>query len=172
MLCLVNQLCPTVWDPMDCSPPSSSVHGNSPGRTTGVSYHFLLQGNLPNPGIQPTSLASLALAGGFFTTSATWKAQWEIHLHAILLCGVHSFFRSKTLSPEVYSVAARTVTELDHRSDFTPYTHHAHHHRHHHLCHLHHAQHHHRQHHPKAEAVRSRGLLKRKLTESTANGAD
>ena len=32
-------------------------------------------GYLPNPGIQPTSLRSLALAGRFFTTSATWKAQ-------------------------------------------------------------------------------------------------
>ena len=28
-------------------------------------------GALPNPGIEPTSLMSLALAGGFFTTSAT-----------------------------------------------------------------------------------------------------
>ena len=24
---LVPQLCPTLWDPMDCSPPGSSVHG-------------------------------------------------------------------------------------------------------------------------------------------------
>ena len=24
---LVTQLCPTLWDHMDCSPPSSSVHG-------------------------------------------------------------------------------------------------------------------------------------------------
>ena len=27
-----------------------------------------------NPGIEPTSLASLALVGGFFTTSAAWEA--------------------------------------------------------------------------------------------------
>ena len=31
-------------------------------------------GNLPDPGIEPMSLTSLALAGGFFTTSATWEA--------------------------------------------------------------------------------------------------
>ena len=31
-------------------------------------------GDLPNPGIEPVSLASPALAGGFFTTSATWEA--------------------------------------------------------------------------------------------------
>ena len=32
-------------------------------------------GDLPNPGIEPTTLRSPALAGGFFTTSATWEAQ-------------------------------------------------------------------------------------------------
>ena len=31
-------------------------------------------GDLPNPGIKPESLASLALAGIFFTTRAAWQA--------------------------------------------------------------------------------------------------
>ena len=31
-------------------------------------------GSLPNPGIETTSLMSPALAGSFFTTSATWEA--------------------------------------------------------------------------------------------------
>ena len=31
-------------------------------------------GDLPDPGIKPASLMSPALAGGFFTTSATWEA--------------------------------------------------------------------------------------------------
>ena len=31
-------------------------------------------GDLPDPGIKPTSLISFALAGGFFTTSTTWEA--------------------------------------------------------------------------------------------------
>ena len=30
--------------------------------------------DLPDPGIEPTSLRSSTLAGGFFTTSATWEA--------------------------------------------------------------------------------------------------
>ena len=34
-----------------------------------------LPGDLPNPGIEPTSLMSPVLAGEFFTTSATWEAQ-------------------------------------------------------------------------------------------------
>jgi hypothetical protein len=33
-------------------------------------------GDLPDPGIEPASLMSLALAGGFFTTREAWEA-WE-----------------------------------------------------------------------------------------------
>ena len=36
---------------------------------------FPTLGDLPNPGIEPASLTSPALAGGFFTTSTTWEAQ-------------------------------------------------------------------------------------------------
>ena len=32
-------------------------------------------GDLPDPGIEPASLVSPALAGGFFTISATWEAR-------------------------------------------------------------------------------------------------
>ena len=39
----VTQLCPTLCDPMDCSP------WNSPGQNTGVGSLFLLQGIFPNP---------------------------------------------------------------------------------------------------------------------------
>ena len=47
---------------------------NSPGRNTGVSCCALLQGIFPDPGVEPAFLMSLALAGGFFTTSPTWEA--------------------------------------------------------------------------------------------------
>ena len=33
-------------------------------------------GDLPNPGTEPVSPASLVLAGRFFTTSATWEAHF------------------------------------------------------------------------------------------------
>ena len=39
--------------------------------------HFLLQGNLPDPGIKPMSLTSPALAGGFFTIRATWQDYYK-----------------------------------------------------------------------------------------------
>ena len=42
-------------DPMACSQPGSSVRGNSPGQNTGVGCHSLLQGNPPDPEIEPGS---------------------------------------------------------------------------------------------------------------------
>ena len=52
VLCLVAQ-CPALCDPMDCSPLGSSVHGDSPGKNTGVSCHALIWGIFP--GIEPRS---------------------------------------------------------------------------------------------------------------------
>ena len=55
-VCLVTQSCPTVCDPLDCSPPLSmgiSVHGDSPGQNSGVGCHFLLQGIFPTQGWNP-----------------------------------------------------------------------------------------------------------------------
>ena len=54
-LCLAAQSCPTLCDPMDCSLPGSSVHGDSPGKNTGVGSLSLLKGIFPtqasNPGL-------------------------------------------------------------------------------------------------------------------------
>ena len=44
-----------------------------------------LRVDLPDPGIEPASLMSLALAGGFFTTSATWGAHMRWLLLLLLL---------------------------------------------------------------------------------------
>ena len=44
VLCVSHaQSCPTLCNPMDCSPSGSSVHGNFPGRNIGVGCHFFLQ---------------------------------------------------------------------------------------------------------------------------------
>ena len=59
---------------------------DSPGKNTGVGCQALLQADLPNPGIEPMSLMSPALAGGFFTTSTIWwRRQW--HPTPVLLPG-------------------------------------------------------------------------------------
>ena len=46
----VTQSCPTLWDPMDCGLPGSSVHGILQVRIPG---ELPSPGNLPHPGIEP-----------------------------------------------------------------------------------------------------------------------
>ena len=48
---LVAQLCPTLGDSSGSSPPGSSVHGDSPGKNTGVGRHALLQEIVPTQGL-------------------------------------------------------------------------------------------------------------------------
>ena len=59
--------CPTLCDPVDCSPPGSSVHGIFQARTLD-GLPFPPPGALPDPPIELVSLAPPALAGGFFIT--------------------------------------------------------------------------------------------------------
>ena len=55
-VCLVAQSCPTLCNPMDCSPPGSSIHQDSPGKNTGVGYHALLQGIFLTQELKPCLL--------------------------------------------------------------------------------------------------------------------
>ena len=50
--CVLAQLCPTLCDPMDCSPPGSSVHEDFPDKNTGGGCHFLLQGFFSTQGLK------------------------------------------------------------------------------------------------------------------------
>ena len=63
----VAQSCPTPSDPMDCSPPGSSVLGFF-RQEYWSGLPFPPPGDLPNPGIEPTSPTSPELAGGLFPT--------------------------------------------------------------------------------------------------------
>ena len=49
---------------------SSLCPWDFPGENTGEGCHFLLSGDLPNPGMEPESPA---LIGGFFTTQPQGK---------------------------------------------------------------------------------------------------
>ena len=70
-VCALSHL--TLCNPMDCSPPGSSVHGFSRQEYwSGLPCPPPV--DLPDPGIKLASLLSPALAGGFFTTRATWEA--------------------------------------------------------------------------------------------------
>ena len=55
MLCLATQSYPTLCNPMDCSLPSSSVHADS-RQEYWSGLPCPPPGDLPNPGIEPTSL--------------------------------------------------------------------------------------------------------------------
>ena len=55
-MCLVAQSCLTVCNPMDSSLSGTSVHGDSPGKNTGVGCHALLQGIFPIQGLNPGPL--------------------------------------------------------------------------------------------------------------------
>ena len=47
------QSCPTLCDPMDCSLPGSSVHGDSPGKNIEMGCHALLQVIFLTQGLNP-----------------------------------------------------------------------------------------------------------------------
>ena len=58
------QWSPTLCDPMDYSPPGSSVYGDSPGKNTGVGCHALLQGIFQTQGSNPSLLCLLHWQAG------------------------------------------------------------------------------------------------------------
>ena len=68
---LFAQSCPILCNPMDCSPPGSSVHGILQPRI----LEWVTMSFMPNPGIGPTSLVSPVLTGRFFTSHDTWEIQ-------------------------------------------------------------------------------------------------
>ena len=67
------QSCLTLCNPMDCSPLGSSVHGILQARILEW-VPCSPPEDLPNPGVESMSFMSPALAGRFFTISATWEA--------------------------------------------------------------------------------------------------
>ena len=67
----IAQSCPTLYDPMDCSPPGSCVHWILQARILEWVAISSFRGFFW-PRIESTSLASPALAGRFFTTVGTW----------------------------------------------------------------------------------------------------
>ena len=67
------QSCLSFYNPMDYSPPWSSVHGTLQART--LEWAAVLSSrDLPDPGLKPSSLTSPSFGGGFLTTSTTWEA--------------------------------------------------------------------------------------------------
>ena len=71
VLCLVTQSCLTLCDPMVCSPPGYSVHGDSPGKNTALGAMPFFRGSS-----QPRDPTQVSLISGIvFTVWATREAQ-------------------------------------------------------------------------------------------------
>ena len=76
---------------MDCSLPGSSVHGILQVRLLKC-IAMSPPGDLPDPGIERASLRSPALAGGFFSTSATWEALYFYSNYGLFEYLLHTRF--------------------------------------------------------------------------------
>ena len=64
--CMDVQSCPTLWDPMDCSPPVCP--GDYPGKDTGAGCHFLSRESS-----RPRNRTKVScIGGGVFTSWAIW----------------------------------------------------------------------------------------------------
>ena len=83
-MCLVAQMCPTHCNPIDCSPPGSSIHGDSPGKNTGVGSLSLLQGIFPTQGLNPGLPYSWWI---LYQLSQPGKSGVCIPVSAVLNCG-------------------------------------------------------------------------------------
>ena len=81
-MCVCAQLCPTLCNPTDCSPPGSCVHGIFQARIL-EQVSMFTSGDLPNPGIEPASLGSPELAGGFFTTAPPRKSLMCVYIYSV-----------------------------------------------------------------------------------------
>ena len=76
----VAQSCPTLWDPMDCRLPGSSVHGILQARILEwVAIPFCRGSSQPRNQTQVSHIA-----GEFFTIWATREAHWEERKKIIL----------------------------------------------------------------------------------------
>ena len=73
-MCLVTQLCPTLYDPMDCSPPGSSVHGILQARILEWVAIPLSRGS-SSPRDQTQVSCVSCIEGRFFTTELLGKQQ-------------------------------------------------------------------------------------------------
>ena len=60
----------TLCDPLDWSPPGSSVHGDSSGKNTGLGSHSLLQGIFLTQGLNPSILYCRQILSSWVTREA------------------------------------------------------------------------------------------------------
>ena len=93
--------CPTLCDPMDCSLPGSSVHGDSLGKNTGVGFPTLLHRIFPTQGsnigidhtVQADSLLSEPVIGIGYSNIYENKINFAVLLTVIFFSLFFLFHR-------------------------------------------------------------------------------
>ena len=82
VLCSVPQSCPTLWDPWDCSPPGSSVHGVFQARILERVAISSFRGS-SRPSAQTWVSLVSCTAGGSFATEPSEKPHDAVYLKHI-----------------------------------------------------------------------------------------
>ena len=100
---LLTQSCLTLCDPTDCSPPDSSVHGILQERILKwVAMPSSRGSSRPRDGTRVSCHS--CIAGGLFTTSATWEALFpSFFLFLKFTCSGHSGFYLESQLPSSFS---------------------------------------------------------------------
>ena len=107
-VCLVTQLCLTLCDPMDCRPPGSSVHGDSPGKKARVGCHAFLQWIFPTQGSNP---GLPHCRGILYRLSHQGSPRSSLDI-IIQLCVLHCSVVSDSLWPFALSLTGSSVHGL------------------------------------------------------------
>ena len=81
---------------MDCSLPGSSVHGILQARILEWVAVPSSRGSFPTRGIELSLLCLPVLAGGFFTTNATWEAPNIVYFHLSEIPGIGKFVETES----------------------------------------------------------------------------
>ena len=88
---------------MDCSPPGSSVHGDSAGKNTGVGCHALFQGIFPTQGSSPGLLH--CRQADSLLSEPPGKPYTHTHTHT------HTYIHTYIYSRKRFRQTAELVTE-------------------------------------------------------------
>ena len=75
-VCLVTHSCLTPRDPMHCSLPGSSGHGDSPGKNIGMGCHAVLGRIFPTPGLNPGLRHYKRILYSLSHQGSPWVLEW------------------------------------------------------------------------------------------------
>ena len=121
---LVTQSCPTLCDSVDCSSSGSSVHGDSPGKNTGVSCHALLQGIFPTQRsnlrllhcrqilYRPNIISSGQLLSCVRLFATPWTAERQASLSITNSRSLLKFMSIESVMPSNYLILCRPLLIL------------------------------------------------------------